>query len=92
MLTHILAFRHAYEFPYFVTEAVQYVTTAQNTAEGRGFTIRGQHRPTLSGSVWPGALLSLLLVNKVNSAVLIIPLLVACGVKFKSAQGGKPLG
>lgn len=177
VLTHILAFRHSYEFPYFVTDAVQYVTTAQNIADGRGYTIRGQfnstnpplypaflsvaisqsddpmwpaflwqciviglvvfpaysiaretgldfavsallaaaagmlphtfysaiymtevlqyplflwacalayrwlHRPTLSGSVWLGSLLSLLLLNKVNSAVLIIPLLVACGVK-----------
>jgi hypothetical protein len=177
VLGHIVAFRKTYEFQYFVTDAVQYVATAQNIAGGHGYTVRGQfnstnpplypaflsatiaqsadpmwpafvwqciviglvvfpacllarevglpigvsvvlaaaaglvphtffsasymtevlqyplwlwacllvHRwlrvPTLSGGVWLGIVLSLLMWNKVNSSLLVIPVVVACVVR-----------
>jgi Dolichyl-phosphate-mannose-protein mannosyltransferase len=178
VVAHLLAFRDSYEYPQYVTDAVQYVTTAQNIAAGNGYTIRGQfnttnpplypaflaltisqkndpmwpafvwqtilmglivfpafslarqtglsfsvsailsaaagmlphtffcaiymqevlqyplwmwacalaygwlHRPCLKGGVWLGISLSLLMLNKVNSSVLFVPLMVACGVKL----------
>jgi hypothetical protein len=40
-ITHILFFRTAYQFPHLCTDAVQYVTTAENIIRGHGYTIRG---------------------------------------------------
>ena len=46
VLAHVFTFRHSYEFPYFVTDAAQYVTTGQNIAAGHGYTVRGQFNST----------------------------------------------
>lgn len=178
---HIFALGDSYKFPHFSTDAVQYVTTAQNMAEGRGYSVRGVFnatnpplypaylsvafsfsrdpmwtaflgqcllsgllvlpgyllarveglgptvaallgtaaamlphtffsaifmtevlqyplfmwicfvayrwllRPTMKGSVWLGILLSLLMLNKLSSAVLLAPLLVACAFQKRMA-------